>query len=83
MSNNTAQWIAQGSWTGASTGAQNSTTVSHLYIGKKPETTAQNTGQNLTRITSEKITLLRCNTITENKIMATTPIATVKPITAL
>ena len=30
-----AQWIAQGSWTGASSGAQNSTTVSHLYIGKK------------------------------------------------
>ena len=35
VSNNTAQWIAQGSWGGASTGAQNSTTVSHLYIGKK------------------------------------------------
>lgn len=34
VSNNTAQWIAQGSWTGGIESSASATTVSHLYIGK-------------------------------------------------
>tara|TARA_B100000902_G_scaffold168111_1_gene162859 strand:- start:332 stop:952 length:621 start_codon:yes stop_codon:yes gene_type:complete len=48
VSNNTAQWVAQGSWTGGVVGSASSTLVSYLYMGKYygPQGGTQGTGTN-------------------------------------